>query len=58
MPDSDPLNLERERRAQQGSEFLERSRPAPPHVRLVALLLVLGLVASSGYVVFTLLFAG
>lgn len=58
MPDSDPMNLERNRRDEHGAEFLERSHPAPPHLRLVALVLVLGLVVSSGYVVFSMLFAG
>jgi hypothetical protein len=57
MPDSDP-NLQRHRRDEHGAEFLERRHPVSPHLRLVALLLVLGLVASSGYVVFSMLFAG
>jgi hypothetical protein len=42
----------------EGSEFLERSRPAAPHVRLVALVIVAGMVASSGYVVLSLLLDG
>ncbi|MDQ3629581.1 MAG: hypothetical protein M3419_12375 [Actinomycetota bacterium] len=58
MPDSDPTDLERHRRDEHGVEFLERSHPASPHLRLVALVLVLGLVASSGYIVLSLLFAG
>jgi len=58
MSDSDPMNLERNRRDEHGAEFLERSHSVSPHLRLVALLIVLGLVASSGYVAFTLLFAG
>lgn len=42
----------------EGGEFFERTHPAKPHVRLIALLIVLGLVASSGYVVISLLFGG
>jgi len=53
MSNLDPWAEERE-----GSEFLERSHPAKPHVRLIALLIVVGLLASSGFVVLSLLFGG
>ena len=42
----------------EGSEFFERSRPVKPHVRLIALLIVLGLVASSAFVVLSMIFGG
>ena len=45
-------------RGGEGSEFFERTHPAKPHVRLIALLIVVGLVASSGYVLFSILFGG
>lgn len=38
----------------EGGEFFERTHPAKPHVRLIALLLVIGLVVSSGFVVLSL----
>ncbi len=46
------------RRDGEGSEFFERSHPVKPHVRLIALLVVLGLVASSAFVVLSIIFGG
>jgi hypothetical protein len=46
------------RREDEGSEFFERSHPVKPHVRLIALLVVLGLVASSAFVVLSMIFGG
>jgi hypothetical protein len=40
----------------EGGEFFERTHPAKPHVRLIALLIIIGLIASSGFVVLSLLF--
>ena len=51
----DPWSRQREGET---SEFFERSHPTKPHVRLIALLLVVGLVASSAFVVLSLLFGG
>jgi hypothetical protein len=51
----DPMfDLNRPREGE-GSEFFERTHPAKPHVRLIALLIVIGLLASSGFVVLSLL---
>jgi hypothetical protein len=51
----DPWSRQREGEAR---ELFERSHPPKPHVRLIALLLVVGLVASSAFVVLSLLFGG
>ena len=42
----------------EGGEFFERTHPAKPHVRLIALLIVIGLVGSSCFVVLSILFGG
>ena len=51
------FDLDRAREGE-GGEFFERTHPAKPHVRLIALLIVVGLVGSSCYVVLSILFGG
>jgi hypothetical protein len=51
------FDLDRAREGE-GGEFFERTHPAKPHVRLIALLIVIGLVGSSCFVVLSILFGG
>ena len=51
------FDLDRAREGE-GGELFERTHPAKPHVRLIALLIVIGLVGSSCFVVLSILFGG